>query len=68
MNKFLTLTLITGSLIISACNSSKKTEEQNLDSLQNAQADSLLNAATQDTTATTDSSHTKANDTTVVKH
>ena len=68
MNKFLTLTLITGSLIILACNSSKKTEEQNLDSLQNAQADSLLNAATQDTTATTDSSHTKANDTTVVKH
>ena len=68
MKKFLTLTLITGSLIISACNSSKKTEEQNLDSLQNAQAVSLLNAATQDTTATTDSSHTKANDTTVVKH
>ncbi len=68
MKKFLTLTLITGSLIILACNSSKKTEEQNLDSLQNAQADSLLNAATQDTTATTDSSHTKANDTTVVKH
>ncbi len=68
MKKFLSLTLITGSLIILACNSSKKTEEQNLDSLQNAQADSLLNAATQDTTATTDSSHTKANDTTVVKH
>ncbi|OAQ38906.1 hypothetical protein A5893_12765 [Pedobacter psychrophilus] len=50
MKKFLTLTLIAISLGFAACNNNVKSEKE-IDSLNQKAADSLLNAALEDTTA-----------------
>lgn len=49
MKKFLALTLFVTALGFAACNNDKKTDEE-IDSLNQAGADSLLNAALSDTT------------------
>ncbi|HEX7366793.1 MAG TPA: hypothetical protein VF273_06845 [Pelobium sp.] len=50
MKKFIALFAIAGSLAVVACNNQQKTEEQ-IDSLNQSAADSLLNEALADTTA-----------------
>jgi uncharacterized lipoprotein YmbA len=54
MKKFLTLTFVVAVLGLAACSNDKKTNEE-LDSLNKASADSLLNAALADTTSISDS-------------
>lgn len=48
MRKFIALFAIAGSLVFTACNNQQKTEEQ-IDSLNESAADSLLNEALSDT-------------------
>ncbi len=50
MRKFIALFAIAGSLAFAACNNEQKSEEQ-IDSLNQSAADSLLNEALTDTTA-----------------
>lgn len=54
MKKLLTLTFVVAVLGLAACSSDKKTNEE-IDSLNQASADSLLNAALADTTGVSDS-------------
>ncbi|HTN20888.1 MAG TPA: hypothetical protein VL125_10450 [Pelobium sp.] len=49
MRKFIVLFVVATSLSFAACNNQQKTEEQ-IDSLNQSAADSLLNAALADTT------------------
>ena len=51
MRKFIVLFVVATSLSFAACNNQQKTEEQ-IDSLNQSAADSLLNAALADTSAT----------------
>jgi len=67
MRKFIVLFVVATSLSFAACNNQQKTEEQ-IDSLNQSAADSLLNAALADTTATDNVAvDTVATDSVVVK-
>ena len=50
MRKFLALTIFVAALGLTACNNNKEKSEKEIDSINQASADSLLNAALADTT------------------
>jgi predicted small secreted protein len=54
MKKLITLSFLLALFSLGACNSNKKTDKE-IDSLNQAHADSLLNAAMSDTTSVVDS-------------